>query len=219
VELGHVFEEDMPIWPTHSRFYKMAWESPAKGNSATTFQIILNEHNGTHADATLHYDREHGKSIDEMPPETFFGPCRVMHFAELGNNGVVTADRIRAWEKEHGAVERGDIVILNYGWHRLWKRMPDHLPYITDYPGLGGDGAELLRERGVKLVGCDTLSIDALCNPHDPAHNALLRHNVAIIENLNNLSELPPRCYFLALPLRIKGGSGSPVRPVAIVEE
>lgn len=217
VELGHVLEEDIPVWPTHSRFFKMPWHSPAKGDSSTNFQIILNEHNGTHADATLHYDAKNGKSIDQMPVETFFGPCCVMRFDRLGENGVVEPEHILAWEREHGSVARGDIVILNYGWHKRWKRMPDHLPYITGYPGLGGEGAELLRDRGVKLVGCDTLGVDALCNAHDPAHHALLFHNVAIVENLNNLDALPPRCFFLALPLRIRGGSGSPVRPLALV--
>jgi kynurenine formamidase len=217
VELGHVLEEGIPVWPTHSRFFKMPWHSPDKGDSSTNFQIILNEHNGTHADAMLHYDQKNGKSIDQLPPETFLGPCCVMHFETLGKNGVVGPEHILAWEKEHGAVAPGDIVILDFGWHRLWKRMPDHTPYITDSPGLGGAGAELLRERGAKLVGCDVLGVDALCNTDDPAHHALLCHGVAIVENLNNLGALPPRCFFLALPLRIKGGSGSPIRPLALI--
>ena len=217
VELGHVLEEGIPVWPTHSRFFKMKWHSPDNGDASTNFQIILNEHNGTHADAMLHYDRKDGKSIDELPVETFFGPCCVMHFESLGKNGVVEPEHILAWEHEHGPVVKGDIVILNYGWHKLWKRMPDHKPFITDYPGLGGEGAELLRDRGVKLVGCDTLGVDALCNSHDPAHHALLYHGVAVMENLANLSQLPPRCFFFALPLKIKGGSGSPIRPLALV--
>ena len=219
VELGHVLEEGIPVWPTHSRFYKMLWHSPTKGDSSTNHQIILNEHNGTHVDATFHYDAANGKTIDVIPATTFFGPCCVMHMESLGKGGVVEPEHILEWEKQNGPVADGDIVIMNYGWHKLWKLMPDHLPFITDYPGLGGPAAELLRDRGVKMVCCDTLAVDAQRNPHDPAHHALLYHGVAVMENLNNLGELPARCYLLCLPLRIKGGSGSPVRPLGLVFE
>lgn len=217
VELGHVLEEGIPIWPTHARFFKMPWHSPANGDGSTNFQIILGEHNGTHVDATLHYDLKNGRSIDAMPIETYFGPACVMHLESLGKGGVVEPEHVLAWEKENGPIVRGDIVILNYGWYKLWKRMPDHLPFITDYPGLGGEAAALLRDRGVKMIGCDTLSVDAQRNADDPAHHALLYHDVSVMENLNNLGELPPRCYFLSLPLRFKGGSGSPVRPLGLV--
>ena len=217
IELGHFLEENIPVWPTHSRFYKMLWHSPAKGDAATNFQLIFNEHNGTHADSTLHYDADNGTSIDAMPVRTFFGPCCVMHLEFLGHGGIVEPEHIHQWEKENGPVSPGDIVILNYGWYKLWKLMPDHTPFITDYPGLGGAAAEMLRDKGVKLIGCDTLSVDAQRNSSDPAHHALLYHGVAVMENLNNLGELPPRCYFLSLPLRIRGGSGSPVRPLGLI--
>lgn len=219
VELGHVLEEGIPVWPTHSRYYKMLWNSPTKGDNSTNHQIIFNEHNGTHIDATLHYDFKNGVSIDKFPAETFFGPCCVLHLESLGKNGVVEPDHILDWERENGPISRGDIVILDYGWYKLWKRMPDHLPFITDYPGLGGAAAELLRDRGVKMIGCDTLSVDAQRNREDPAHHALLYHGVVVMENLNNLGELPARCFFLSLPMRFAGGSGSPVRPIGLVFE
>src|SRR5919107_6204863 len=67
------------------------------------------------------------------------------------------------------------------------------------------------------LVGCDTLAIDATVSTENPAHYARLGSEVYIVENLKNLDRLPPFCLFLALPLKIKGGSGSPVRAVALV--
>ncbi|MCC8191247.1 MAG: cyclase family protein, partial [Planctomycetes bacterium] len=158
-----------------------------------------------------------GHAIAASPVRHFFGPCFVFQIEDLGRGGVVHPEHIQAWEERNGPIAAGDIVIFNYGWYRLWKLMPDHLPFITDYPGLGGPAAELLRERGVKMVGCDTLAVDAQCNPDDPAHHALLYHGVAVMENLTNLAELPARCWFLSLPLRIRGGSGSPVRPLALV--
>jgi kynurenine formamidase len=72
-------------------------------------------------------------------------------------------------------------------------------------------------ERGAALVGCDTLAIDAAGSEESPAHHALLGNEVYIVENLNNLGALPPFCLFVALPLKIRGGSGSPVRAVALV--
>lgn len=219
VELAHVLEEDIPIWPTHSRFYKMVWHSPAKGDGSLNHQIILNEHNGTHVDSPAHYFLEKGPRIDAMPVQTYFGPCAVFDLRHLGANGEATAKHFLAWEAKNGQLRRNDIVILNYGWHKFWKKMPDHLPYITDYPGLGKDGAELLLERGIKMVCCDTLSVDAIKNSHDPAHHVLLGNGISVMENLTNLDRLPPRCYFLSLPLRIRDGSGSPVRPLALVPQ
>ncbi len=217
VELSHLLEEDIPVWPTHSRFYKMVWHSPAKGDTGTNHQFIMNEHNGTHVDASMHYFAETGLKIDEMPAASWFGPCCVLHLPDLGKGGVVEPAHIADWEGKNGRIAKGDVVILDYGWYRRWRLMPNHLDYITDYPGLGGEAAEVLRDRGVKLVCSDTLSIDARRNADDPAHHVLLGNGIAIAENLDNLGELPPRCYFLCLPLRIKGGSGSPVRPVALV--
>ena len=72
-------------------------------------------------------------------------------------------------------------------------------------------------EKGVALVGCDTLSVDAAVSEATPAHQALLGNEVFIVENLKNLGVLPPFCLFMALPLKIRGGSGSPVRAVALV--
>lgn len=69
----------------------------------------------------------------------------------------------------------------------------------------------------MSLVGCDTLAVDAIGSEENPAHYALLGNEVYIVENLGNLDRLPPFCGFVAFPLKIKGGSGSPVRAVALV--
>ena len=89
--------------------------------------------------------------------------------------------------------------------------------FLEDWPGLSGEAAEYLVGKNVSLVGCDTLAIDATVSTKNPAHYALLGKEVYIVENLNNLDRLPPFCHFLALPLKIRDGSGSPVRAVALV--
>jgi kynurenine formamidase len=126
-------------------------------------------------------------------------------------------ERIEAWEKEHGSIEVRDKVLIRYGWDRRWATGPEGWRFIEDWPGLSGEAAEYLVDKGVSLVGCDTLAIDAAVSRENPAHHALLGTEVYIVENLNNLDLLPPFCLFLALPLKIRGGSGSPVRAAALV--
>jgi kynurenine formamidase len=107
--------------------------------------------------------------------------------------------------------------LIRYGWDRRWAAGPEGRRFLEDWPGLSGEAAEYLVGKGVSLVGCDTLAIDATVSTENPAHYTLLGAEVYIVENLKNLERLPPFCLFLALPLKIEGGSGSPVRAVALV--
>jgi kynurenine formamidase len=89
---------------------------------------------------------------------------------------------------------------------------------LKNNPGLSEAAAKLLVERGVKLVGGDTPTIDSDANPTEPAHRVLLPKNILVLENAKNLGELPPRgAYFIGLPLKIKDGTGCPVRAIAFV--
>jgi kynurenine formamidase len=219
VDLAHALQEDMPGVPAHSRFYKMSWSSPDKGDLTTHNQFIMHEHNGTHVDAPVHFFSagEHRVCIDELPLKIFFGPCAVLNLEFLDKGEATAANHILDWENAHGRLNRGDIVLFNFGWAKLWKLMPDNLPFQKDFPGLGGDAARLLVDRGIGMAGCDTLSIEASTHKGHPAHKALLGNNIPIVENLANLAVLPPRCYFICQPLAIKGGSGSPIRPMAVI--
>jgi kynurenine formamidase len=137
---------------------------------------------------------------------------------ELERRGAVRAEDVLAWEARHGRIERGDITVFEFGWWRKWALRPDDVDFLTDWPGLGPDCVELLLERGVKAVGVDTLSPDVFGDTVSPVHRALLGEGVVIVENLANLSRLPPRFYLLALPLKIKGGTGAPCRATALVQ-
>lgn len=217
VDLSHVLEEDIPIFAGHSRFYKMLWNSPQKGDKATNYQFIMNEHNGTHVDAPCHFIPG-AATIDQVSPLRYCGPCAVLDVEAVGEGGVVEPEHILEWEKTHGELAKGEVALFNYGWAKRWKKMPDHLPFVTKWPGIGLAAAELLCRRGVTLVGSDTLGIDSTGTTGNPAHNTFLGNGVVIAENLNNLPELPPRgAYFLCLPLSIGGGTGSPVRPIALI--
>ena len=96
-----------------------------------------------------------------------------------------------------------------------WKS-PD---YLTAYPGLSGDGAQYLAERGVSLVGVDSGNVDHPDSVDFPAHKSLLARNIPIVENLTRLGGIRSRSFtFVALPVAIVGATGSPVRALAMVE-
>ena len=219
VDLSHTLEEGIPAWPTHARFSSTPYESQEFGDVATHHGLTISEHTGTHMDAPLHFvpggPAHYG--ADEIPLERLAGRAATIDATGLEAGDLLGADRIRAWEEEHGPIERGDRVLVHYGWDERWATGPAGRRFLEDWPGLSGEAAEYLVGKGVALVGCDTLAVDAAGSEENPAHHALLGNEVYVVENLKNLGDLPPFCLFLALPLKIKGGSGSPVRAVALV--
>ena len=129
---------------------------------------------------------------------------------------------IRGWEAEHGEIGEGMIVLFDLGWAEKWST--DHgvenQPYHGDNPGLSEEAAVYLAEKGVKLVGGDVPTVDVGSDHDEPAHRVLLPRGVLVLENAVNLDMVPPRgAFFVGLPLRIRDGTGYPVRAVAFVPE
>ena len=220
MDLSHTLEEGIPAWPTHARFSSTPYESQALGDVATHNGLTISEHSGTHMDAPLHFVLEGTAhyGTDGIPLERLAGRAATIDATTLGpDEPLLGPDRIRAWEGEHGSIERGDRVLFRYGWAERWATGKEGRRFLEDWPGLSGEAAEYLVEKGVALVGCDTLAVDGAGSEENPAHHALLGNEVYVVENLKNLDLLPPFCLFLALPLKIRDGSGSPVRAVALV--
>jgi kynurenine formamidase len=219
IDLSHTLEEGIPAWPTHARFSSVLYESQELGDVATHHGLTISEHTGTHMDAPLHFVPEGPAhyGTDEIPLERLAGRAATIDATTLGPDDLLGVDRVQMWEDEHGPIERGDRVLVRYGWDERWTTGPGGRRFLEDWPGLSGEAAEYLVGKGVALVGCDTLAVDAAGSLENPAHHALLGNEVYVVENLKNLDRLPPFCLFLAFPLKIKGGSGSPVRAVALV--
>jgi kynurenine formamidase len=219
VDLSHTLEEDIPAYPTHARFGKTLYESYEFGDAARHYGLTMSEHTGTHMDAPLHFISEGPAhyGVDDIPLERLMGRAATIEATDLGAGDLLGVERIEAWEAEHGSIEAGDGVLVRYGWDRRWTSGPAGRRFLEDWPGLSGEAAEYLVGKGISLVGCDTLAVDATVSAENPAHYTLLGSEVYIVENLKNLDRLPSFCFFLALPLKIKGGSGSPVRAVALV--
>lgn len=217
VELSHLLEENIPTIPTHAKFAHIPWKSMDLGDATNHYEIIVHEHNGTHVDVPFHFLRD-GADTGTLGAGCFMGPCLTMDFSDIGPNGLVTRERIGGWEKAHTAIEPGDVVLLNVGWARYWRTRPHDKPFCTDWPGVAQSAAEYLVSRKIKMVGIDTISIDQSHAVGNPAHNVFLPHNVLIVENLTNLQDMPDRGYFMAMPLKIRRGSGGPVRAIAFID-
>ena len=219
IDLSHTLEEDVPAWPTHARFGRALYESQEMGDVATHYGLTISEHTGTHMDAPLHFVSEGPAhyGTDEIPLDRLAGRAATMDVTGLGAGDLLGVDRIEAWERENGPIEARDRVLIRYGWDDRWTTGPEGRRFLEDWPGLSGEAAEYLVGKGVSLVGCDTMAVDAAGTEENPAHHALLGNEVYVVENLKNLDRLPPFCLFMAFPLKIKGGSGSPVRAVALV--
>lgn len=219
VDLSHTLQEGIPAWPTHARFGHILYESYELGDVARQYALSMGEHTGTHIDAPLHFipggPAHYG--TDEIPLDRLVGRAVVIPAAELEPRGCLSADQIRSWEEKHGSIRSQDKVLIRYGWDYKWARGPRGQAFLKDWPGLGRSAAEYLVEKGASLVGCDTLAVDVFGSEENPAHHVLLGSEIYVVENLKNLDRLPAFCLFMAFPLKIKGGSGSPVRAIALV--
>jgi kynurenine formamidase len=221
VDLSHTLEEHMPHFPTHSMFFHNLWGSYWHGGRSLSYQLVMHEHNGTHVDAPAHFitdaKPEAHVTIDQVPVNYLIGrgvhlDCRTCKEADY-----VSKKQITAWEARHGAIAQGDIVLFDFGWSARWGLRPHDRSYVEQWPGVSMEAAEYVTSKSVAAIGVDTLSPDppeALRT--NPVHSVLLEKHLLIIENLTNLGELPDFFLFLALPLKIRGGSGSPVRAVAL---
>jgi kynurenine formamidase len=223
VDLTHPLVEGIPTYPTHAKYFQNNWL--AFGDPARMNQLVLGEHTGTHVDSPCHFPvagSHAATAVDQLPLTALVGRCAVVHtpVSEAGDVQVGVAP-VLAWEQRNGRLREGDIVLFDFDWARTrWTPGPEGFAHLDRWPGLAGETAELLRERRVKAVGTDCVSLD----PGDGgdgelrAHYTLLEEGILILENVANLDQLPDLAYFMAFPLPIVKGTGSPVRAVAVVD-
>ncbi|MCI0587813.1 MAG: cyclase family protein [Planctomycetes bacterium] len=231
VDLTHPLDESTVFWPTGRGF---ALEKVAYGPTPAGFFYAANnfssaEHCGTHMDAPIHF-AEGGDTVDRVPLERLLGPAAVIDLRE-----ACAADRdhrlgladLEAFERRHGRIEEGTILLVRTGWSERW---PDRKRYLGSdvpgdasdlhFPGLSEAAARRLVERKVAAVGIDSASLDHGPSKDFPVHRVLAAANVPGLENLMNLAALPPRgASLIALPIKIAGGSDGPCRVVAVLPE
>lgn len=218
VDLSLMLDDGVPA--AYRMYSRITWMTAAVGDQFNAAMLLLFEHAGTHVDAPNHLASVGRPTIEETPLKQWMGDCSVIRMRGREPESLVTVPDIQLWEKEHGDIAKGDFILFDFGWPSGWISAAN-TEEVYEYrrnPGLSEEAAKYLVSKRVGLVGCDVPSVDAYSVKQSVAHRVILENNVALLENLANLDDVPPRGAFLiALPLRIRGGSGSPVRAVAFV--
>jgi kynurenine formamidase len=232
VDLSHPFNDQTIYWPTAQQFVlTQVAEGETEGGwyyAANNFEAA--EHGGTHLDAPIHFARGADKT-NEIPLRRLVGRAVVVDVSERAlddRDYLVSRADLRGWERDNGRLPSRAIVLLRTGWDRYW---PDAERYLgtaergeaavplLHFPGLGPGAARwLVNRRDVKAVGIDTASIDRGQSTDFMAHRILGAANVPVFENVARLGGLPDRGFaVVALPMKIDGGSGGPLRIMAVL--
>jgi kynurenine formamidase len=232
IDLTHSFEADTIVWPTEQNFrlvLKQAGET-AGGYYYASNRLEMAEHGGTHIDAPIHFSRD-GQTLDQIPIEQLVGTgVRIDVAVQCASDRdyLVSIQDFERWEGANGKIPYRSIVLIDTGFARYWPsrqlylgtemRGPEGVRALH-FPGLHPDAAAwLVRERQIKAVGIDTASIDHGQSTTFATHVALLSQNVPVFENLSDLHSLPKQGFdVIALPMKIAGGTGGPLRVIAVL--
>jgi kynurenine formamidase len=221
-------------WPTAESFHleKDFVGVTDKGYYYSAYKYSAAEHGGTHIDAPVHFAKGRN-TVDEIPLKQLVGPAIVVDVTkqcEKDRDYLITESDFRNWEQWNGKIPNGSIVLLRTGFGKFY---PDRKKYLgTDergaaavanlhFPGLHPTAARwLTQSRSIKAIGLDTASIDYGQSTLFESHRTLFASNIPAFENVANLDQLPSKGFsVIALPMKIKGGSGGPLRIVAVVPD
>ena len=232
VDLSHAYGDDTVFWPTAEPFVlkRVAYGPTEGGYFYAANAFATSEHGGTHLDSPIHFS-ESGMRVDELPLERLTGPAVVVDVtaaAAANADYLISRADLEGWERTHGRIPDDAILLLRTGFSQRW---PDAARYLgtaergaaavaqLHFPGLHPDAARwLIENRKVDAIGIDTASIDYGQSTQYETHRLLAARNIPGFENLTNLDRLPPiGAMVMALPMKIRGGTGAPLRAVAIV--
>ena len=233
IDLTYPYSAETVYWPTADgfRLEVLSFERTDAGYFYAANEFCTAEHGGTHIDSPIHF-AEGRWTVDEIPLDRLIAPGVLVDVsgrtADARDYRVQVAD-LTAWEGRHGRLPDGAILLLRTGWGR---RYPDPARYLgtarrgaeavaeLHFPGLHPAAARwLVENRKVASVGIDTASIDHGPSTRFAAHVALFEANIPVFENIANLDRLPETGFrIIALPMKIEGGSGGPLRIVAVLD-
>jgi len=232
IDLTYAFDAHSVYWPTAEQFkLETDFEGTTdKGYFYSAYRYSAAEHGGTHLDSPVHFAKGRA-SVDQLPLQQLMGSAVVVDVtARCATNPdyLVSVADFENWERRNGRIRPGTIVLLRTGFGKYY---PDAKKYLgTDergaaavaklhFPGLDPVAARwLTQNRSIKAIGLDTASIDYGQSTLFESHRILFEKNIPAFENVANLDQLPVKGFsVIALPMKIKGGSGGPLRIVAIL--
>jgi kynurenine formamidase len=232
VDLSHAYDAQAIFWPTAEPFRheKVADGVTPQGYYYASNNFFTSEHGGTHIDAPVHF-AEGRQSVDQIPLDNLVGSAVVIDITDKASATAdyqVTVEDFESWERQHGRIGSGDIVLLRTGFSRHW---PDAAKYLgtaergadavarLHFPGLHPDAAKwIVASRPIKAIGIDTASIDYGQSTLYESHRTLYDRNIPAFENLTALERLPARgATLVALPMKIRNGSGAPLRAIGLL--
>ena len=233
IDLGYDFSEKTIYWPTAEGFrFDTVFEGVTPdGFYYSAFNFCAAEHGGTHLDAPVHFAKDKW-AVDQIPLEQLIGEAVVINVSEKAKdrNYQITVEDIERWEKENNMIPENSILLFYTGFGSFY---PDAVNYLGTvergqdavakliFPGIHPDAASwLVKNRKIKAVGLDAASVDYGQSKDFKTHQVLYNQNIPGFENLANLDKLPAKgSFIIALPMKIKNGSGAPLRIIAWVKQ
>lgn len=234
IDLSHDFSDETIYWVTAEPFKRttVAEGMTDQGFYYSAYNFSGAEHGGTHIDAPVHF-AEGRNTVDALPLGQLIAPAikiEVSQQAASNPDYRISVEDIQSWEKQNGQIPDGSIILFRTGFGKFW---PDKKQYLgTDqkgaeavkdlhFPGLAPEAADwLVKNRKINAVGIDTASIDYGQSTKFESHVALMSNNIPAFENVANLEKVPVKgAHVIALPMKIKGGSGAPLRIVVFIPE
>jgi kynurenine formamidase len=232
IDLSHAYDASAIFWPTADPFTleKVADGITPAGYYYASNNFCTSEHGGTHLDAPLHFAQGR-QAADEVPLDRLVGRAVVVDVTDAANQNPdyqITVADFERFEQQHGQIPSDAIVLLRTGYSRHWPNAEQYLGTAErgeeavaklHFPGLHPDAAKwIVANRPIKAIGIDTASIDYGQSTLYESHRTLYENNIPAFENLTSLDRLPETgAYVVALPMKIRGGSGGPLRAIAIL--
>lgn len=223
IDLTHSIDPHIPIWPGDP---PVEFETVADFSTLGYFlrKFSIGEHSGTHVNSPKSFYAD-GMGIDQYSPQSCIVPAVVIDICEivkLNPDYGLTIQQIEAWEAKHQKIPSNALVILYTGWQEKWHHPTQFFNQDEQgkmhFPGFGGEATQFLIEhRRISGVGIDTHGVDPGCNETFTINQLILKNSGFVLENLNNLEQLPATGITLMIGIiRLKDGSGSPVSVLAL---
>jgi kynurenine formamidase len=227
IDLTHALNERVPTFEaTDKSPYQVKTAATLAKNGYFLREFCVPEHFGTHLDAPAHF-AEGLWTVDQIPPERLVSPLVVIDVIAKANGNAdyqIAVEDVAAWERVHGEIPPNAVVIANTGWNSRWNSAEAYrnadAKGVKHFPGYSKDAAKFLVEgRKVNGLGIDTLSIDYGPSTDFPVHQYTMAHSIYHLENVANLEHVPVSdAIVVAAPIKLEGGSGGPVRILALVK-